>query len=180
MPYSGVGFYTYQRLGTWNTCQGGHVLKLSYLHCVGFGLSDCITGAGVVTNNGPQIVDFTIYFYSSSGKDPIVVGPSKFHGYGYAVSQHVTNYPLSVYVTTTYQGTPDINSHPQLTFDFYVQTGWFVGTPVVSVLTSAGDTWTPDALTGEILQANQVVPTNAFRLGMGVNNQTFNRVATNR
>ena len=128
------GTPSYYHLGTWTAPVGGHVLKLNYLSCVGFNINASVGIDGYPLPAGPQIVDLTIYFYTSNGNgtttgDAVLLG-GRLYGYGYAVSTHVTTNVQAVLVSS-----PPATG-PTQTFDFYVATGPWVGNAVLTAVTS--------------------------------------------
>ena len=131
---------SFYHLGTWTAPVGGHVLKLNFLSCVGFNINAAVDQSGYQLPTGPQIVDLTIYFYTSNGNgvntgDAVLLG-GRLYGYGYAVSTHVTTNVEYVLVSS-----PPATG-PTQTFDFYVATGPWVGNPVLTAVTS--QTWVAD------------------------------------
>ena len=137
----------FYHLGTWTAPVGGHVLKLNFLSCVGFNINAAVGTDGFLLPTGPQIVDLTIYFYTSNGNgvntgDAVLLG-GRLYGYGYAVSTHVTTNVEYVIVSS-----PPATG-PMQTFDFYVATGPWVGNPVLTAVTS--QTWVTDQSATPIL-----------------------------
>jgi hypothetical protein len=53
---------------------------------------------------------------------------TKVQGYGWCTSTHVTNAPAAVYVKSSMDGRLRPSTDPRM-FDFYVQTGPYVGKP---------------------------------------------------
>jgi hypothetical protein len=154
--------YTTQFLGTWTAPLGGAVLKLSYLSCCGFSIGTAVSRSGNVLA-GPQIVDFDIYFYTSSQTDYILLSSgARVYGYGYCLSTHVTNFPLAVYVTSNFFGGTTTQVNSPKTFGFYVTTGPSVGNPVVSAVTA--NTWTPNLNDNAGIT---IFPSNTFALKIG-------------
>jgi hypothetical protein len=135
--WSFSGSVTYQHIGTFTAPCGGVALKVNYMSCISFNVNASVSQAGLASSLGAQIVDLCIYFYTSNGDYVLLNNGAKLRGYGWCTSTHFTNFPLSVIVTTSYTGAAN-SSTPQ-TYDFYVQTGPFVGSPIVTAATSG--TW---------------------------------------
>jgi hypothetical protein len=129
-------------LGAWTAPVGRHVHKLNFPSCVGFDMNAAVQSDGTMTARGPQIIDLTIYFYTSNGNatvgDRVTTGSGQIRGYGYAVSTHVTTDVYSVYVVQSSFNSTTLKA----TFDFYLVTGPFVGNPVLTAVTS--QSWVPD------------------------------------
>ena len=160
-PGSSVsGGLTYQRIGKFSAIPGGSVIKINYVHCIRFNVNDAITQNGLTLVKGPQLIDLCIYFYTSNAGDYVqMTDGTKVQGYGWCTSTHVTNAPAAIYVKSTWTGDPTNSTDPR-DFDFYVQTGPYVGSPIITAATSA--VWTPNYRDG----AGTVRPTNALRLPM--------------
>jgi len=153
------GNITYQRIGKFTAVPGGAVIKINYVHCIRFNVNDAITQNGITQPKGPQIIDLCIYFYTSNNGDYVQMPDgTKVQGYGWCTSTHVTNAPAAVYVKSAYTGTA-ASTDPR-DFDFYVETGPYVGNPIITAATSAF--WTPNYLDG----GGTARPTNALRLPM--------------
>ena len=99
-----------------------------------------------------------------------ITGNQKYYGYGYAISTHCTAMPYSVWVST-----PNTSLNPtSQTFDFFVQTGPYVGAAMVSVLTT--DTWTPETGSGIVT----TLPPYALQLPMSSNMHSMNQTYLTR
>ena len=70
---------------------------------------------------------------------------------------HTQSFPLNVLVTTDYVGSN--TSGESQTFDFYVQTGPFMGNPIVTAATCG--IWTPFTTDGD---GSLTAPANSVRL----------------
>ena len=162
-----AGGITYQHLGQWTAPINGHFIKINYLHAQYFNVNVACSVAGVRSATGPTLIDMNIVFNTSNSNDYIQVGgiPNvKFYGYGYAISTHCTAMPYSVWVST-----PNGALNPtSQSFDFYVQTGPYVGAGMVSALTT--DTWTPETGSG----ISSTLPLYALQLPLASNMHSMN------
>jgi hypothetical protein len=77
---------------------------------------------------------------------------------GWCTSTHVSRAPINVYVWSEYTGSA--SSNETRNYDFYVETGPFVGNPIITAATSG--TWTPNYFD----YAGTTRPTNACKLPM--------------
>jgi hypothetical protein len=153
------GDVTYQHIGTFTAKPGGAVIKINYVHCIRFNVNDAISRQGISKPKGPQIQDLCTYFYTANNADHVLMpNGTKIQGYGYCTSTHVTDSPGGVYVKSTWTGDP-ASDEPRV-FDFYVQTGPFVGEPIITAATSG--TWAPNYSDN----TGTTRPTNALRLPM--------------
>jgi hypothetical protein len=153
------GFSTFQGIGTFTAPPGGTVIKINYLHCIGFNINDAVNQSCVPQAKGPQMIDLCIYFYTSNNGDYVQLpGGAKLGGYGWCTSTHVSRAPYNVYVLSQYTG--PVSSNDPRDYHFYVETGPFVGNPIVTAATSG--TWTPNYSD----YAGTTRPTNACKLPM--------------
>jgi hypothetical protein len=171
------GNATYQHLGTWTAPINGHFININYLHAQYFNINNSVSRFGTVAANGPTLIDLTIIFNTSNAppnNDYIQPqGNLKYFGYGYGISTHCTAMPYSVWVNST---NTQLNVTSQ-TFDFYVQTGPYVGCAMISEMTN--DTWTPE--TGSGNNGGIVsLPTTAMRLPLASNGHSMNQVYLTR
>ena len=114
-----------------------------------------------------------IVFNTSNSNDYIQVGgiPNvKFYGYGHAISTHCAVMPSSVWVSTSNAALSPVSQ----TFDFYVQTGPFVGCGMVSALTT--DTWTPNTGSGLVT----ALPLYSLQLPLSSNGHSMNQTYLTR
>ena len=117
--------------------------------------------------------DMNIVFNTSNAGDYSQVSglPNvKFYGYGYAISTHCTAMPYSVWVSTSNATL----SPASQSFDFYVQTGPFVGCGMVSALTT--DTWTPETGNGVVT----TLPLYALQLQLSSSMHSMNQTYLTR
>ena len=105
------------------------------------------------------MVDLCMYFYTSNPGDHVQLpGGAKLCGYGWCTSTHVSRHPYNVYVLSQYTG--PVSSNDPRDYEFFVETGPFVGNPIVTAATSG--TWTPNYSD----YAGTTKPTNACKLPM--------------
>ena len=83
---SHIGNIRYQRIGTFRAPPGGVVLKLNYIHCLGFHVHAAVSPQGAPTALA-QIVDLCIYFYTGNANDYVTLpNGAKFRVYGWCTS----------------------------------------------------------------------------------------------
>ena len=171
------GSATYQHLGTWTAPINGHFIKINNVHSQYFNVNTSMSQLGVPAANGPTLIDLTIVYNTSNygtgspgGEYICPAGNLKYYGYGWAISTHCTAMPYSVWVNST---NTQLNVTSQ-TFDFYVQTGPYVGCAMISAMTT--DTWTPETGNG----ISSALPTTVLRLPLSSNMHSMNQVYLTR
>ena len=172
LGFNGDGNVRVQHIGSFTAPQGGVALKLNYIYCMGFNFNDIITTAGV-SINASKIADLCIYFFTGNAHDYVQLGSTLMRGYGWCTSTHTTSFAQNVFVTTTYTGSATSNAAQ--TFDFYVQAGPFIGSPIVTAVTPG--VWVPatNSAVGSL-----TAPANAVKLPIALLYNTMCTSTTTR